>query len=145
MDNSSDLRNDESRARLRGLVARVSEADLATSLGGGWTVSAALAHLAFRDQYASTRLEEWIREGALPASGGYDALNDALVSQWLAIPPQEAARLAVAAAEALDQKVAALAPDKAEAIAAAGRPRLLDRSKHRQEHLDQIERAIAAG
>ena len=42
-------RNAEATNRLQALVARLEETDLARSLGGGWTVRFALAHLAFWD------------------------------------------------------------------------------------------------
>ena len=53
-------------------------------------------------------------------------------------------REVVAAAEAVDQRVAALSPELAQTIADGGRARMLDRSRHRQEHVDQIVATTSA-
>ena len=71
-----------------------------------------------------------------------DALNDAAVPMWNAVPPEVATREA-AAAEAVDRFVVALAPDVIAEVLAEGRPRWIARSEHRREHLEQIERALA--
>ena len=58
-DRTYIARNDAERARLRALVARLSDADLARPMPGGWTVAAVLAHLAFWDQRIMVLLERW--------------------------------------------------------------------------------------
>jgi hypothetical protein len=65
-------------------------------------------------------------------------INDALLPQWRLIDPRAAANEAVAAAEATDDALANLAPEiveRVQALDAFG----LDRAKHRNLHLDEIE------
>jgi len=71
-----------------------------------------------------------------------DAVNEAVRSLSVAIPPKARAALAQAAAEAIDHALEGIAPELEAAIEAAGRVRILRRSEHRREHLDQIERAL---
>src|SRR5215470_6911948 len=52
-ENSNELR------RLRALVERLSDADLARPTPGGWTVAASLAHVAFWDQRILFWLDRW--------------------------------------------------------------------------------------
>src|SRR3990172_8221055 len=47
--------NAEERTRLRVLVGRLNDHDFAVHVGGGWTIAATLAHLAFWDQLALVR------------------------------------------------------------------------------------------
>lgn len=135
--------NDAQRKRLETLVARLSDADLGRSLSHGWTVSAALAHLAFWDRYMMVVLERWEHEGVPPPStSNVDAINEAALHQWLALPPHVATSEMIAAAETIDRKIEAFALDLIAAITASGRDHYLDRSIHRREHLHQIEAAL---
>ena len=58
-ENAAELR------RLRALVDRLSDADLARPTPGGWTVAASLAHVAFWDQRVLFWLDRW-DQGAAP-------------------------------------------------------------------------------
>src|SRR5688500_1560621 len=110
--------NDAERERLRALVARLSDEDRARPLADGWTVGAALAHLAFWDRLALARWQAHLGDGTpLVALSDEvaDLINAAGLEQWLALPSREAARQAVAAAEALDGLVQGLGPEAAEA------------------------------
>jgi hypothetical protein len=71
-----------------------------------------------------------------------DAINDAALPQWLLVPPEDAGRECVSAAEEIDALVAALSPSVVRALVDAGRPRLADRSLHRDAHLAALERAF---
>ncbi len=136
--------NDESRARLRALVERLDRRQLATNVMEGWSVSALLAHLAFWDRFTLRRWQSRLAGNVVPDIGPLaDALNDAAIPMWIAVPPEVATREARAAADAVDSFVAALAPDVIDEAIAEGRPRWVARSEHRQEHLEQIERALA--
>jgi hypothetical protein len=146
---ADDLWRDRNRAqrdRLRALVARLSDDDLAQPLGGGWTVAAALAHLAFWDRFVLARWEEAVRTGAATprvfADGLADLINEASLSQWLALDPRSAAREAIEAAELGDQRIEKIDPTMIDAAFASGRAALVERSIHRQAHLDDIERAV---
>jgi hypothetical protein len=139
--------NDTERARLKALVARVSDADLGRALPAGWTVASVLLHLAFWDQRALVLLERWRQAGAaaVPAPANdtdVDWINDASKPMFLALPPRRAAELAVTIAEAVDQQVAALPDEFLASNAAAGSPLNLLRAEHRREHLAEIEAAL---
>jgi Mycothiol maleylpyruvate isomerase N-terminal domain len=138
-------RNNAERDRLKALVARCSDADLARPMPAGWTVSGVLGHLAFWDQRILELLARWERSGVAPnqqIEADVDWINDAGKPLLLAVPPRKAAELAVAIAEATDRKVETLPDDLVARNAAAGNPLNLSRADHRREHLDDIERAL---
>ena len=141
-DRSYVARNNAERARLKALVARASDADLAKPMPAGWTVAAVLGHLAFWDQRILVLLDGWERGVAprLENAADVDWINDAAKPLLLALPPRKAAETAVAIAEAVDKRVAALSDDFVAKNAAAGSPLNLLRAEHRKEHLDEIER-----
>jgi DinB family protein len=134
-------RNQSSRQRLRAVVERVGPGSLGTSLPGGWTVSALLAHLAWWDRIALERWDDLI-QSEVPPTYIADSINDEMLPRWRSVPAEEAVREALAAAEAVDARIAS-APD--DLVARVGRewPRMLDRSLHRNEHLDEIDRAVS--
>jgi Mycothiol maleylpyruvate isomerase N-terminal domain len=138
-------RNNAERDRLKALVARCSDADLARPMPAGWTVSGVLGHLAFWDQRILELLARWERSGVAPnqqIEADVDWINDAGKPLFLAVPPRKAAELAVAIAEATDRKVETLPEDLVARNAAAGSPLNLSRADHRREHLDDIERTL---
>jgi hypothetical protein len=141
MDASHTAQNDDARERLGALIARLSDDDLRHPLDAGWTVAASLAHLAFWDRRALYLLERWEREGPGPSPYDVHLLNDTLLAQWLLIPPRDAARDWLAAATAIDAKIAALPSDQVEAIRVAGVINI-SRAHHRRAHLEEIERAL---
>ena len=144
-DRSYVARNNAERARLKALVSRVSDTDLAKPMPAGWTVAGVLGHLAFWDQRIVTLIEAWEHSGAaLPSIHGEDVdwVNDAGKPFLLALPPRQAAELALRIAEAVDRKVEAASDALIETNAAAGNPLSLDRSVHRKEHLDEIEHTL---
>ena len=139
--------NNEQRARLRVLVDRLSDGDLARPLEAGWTVGAVLAHLAFWDQRTLILIERLEKEGPRTPPRSIDAndvdwINDSAKALCLALPPRTAARLAIATAEAVDRAVEGLSDAQVAANDAAGRPLNLFRAEHRREHLDEIEHAL---
>ena len=69
--------NAESYQRLKSLVHRLTDTDLALSTDYGWTIAALLAHLAFWDQRMFVILRRW-QEGGLDESPVDSmAVNDA--------------------------------------------------------------------
>ena len=149
VDRTFIAENDTECVRLRALVTRLNDADLARPMPAGWTIAAILAHLAFWDQRALLLLEQWERSGLLAAPRGLNDtdvpwINDAAKPMFLALAPRVAADLAVAIAEAVDRKAAALADDFVAKNTAAGTPVSLLRAEHRREHLDEIEAALKA-
>ena len=145
VDRSYIAENEAELHRLRTLVERLSDADLARPTPGGWTVASSLAHVAFWDQRILFWLDRWER-GAMPrgldeADG--DWINDAGKPLCLALPPRVAARLTVDFAEQVDRRLAALTEEQIASNAAAGEPLFLTRAHHRKTHLDEIERILA--
>jgi DinB family protein len=136
-------RNRASRERLASVIARLGERTVV--LPDGWTAAALLGHLAFWDRFAATRLEKYLRDRE-PMVFLNDALiefiNAAGLPQWTATPLSAAAAGATDSAAAADLLIAKLSADELAAISTVGSPRLLDRSGHRNEHLDQLERAL---
>ncbi|HEX2482565.1 MAG TPA: DinB family protein [Methylomirabilota bacterium] len=145
VDRSYIAENEAELHRLRTLVERLSDADLARPTPGGWTVASSLAHVAFWDQRILFWLDRW-EHGEKPrrldeADG--DWINDAGKPLCLALPPRVAARLAVDIAEQVDRRLAALTEERIASNAAAGEPLSLTRAHHRKMHLDEIERILA--
>ena len=138
-----DPDNERSRARLRALVARLGEADLARDVGDGWTVAMVLAHLAFWDGRAGQIAERWLANGTDDeAPIDVPSANDGMKPLLAAVPPLEAARLALEAAERVDALVARFTPALV-AAATTGSAIRGNRSEHRLEHIQQIEAALA--
>jgi len=128
--------------RLRSLVKRLSDKELAQPLEADWTVSAVLAHLAFWDQRALVLLDKWGREGIGPSPIDTDVVNEVTRPLCLAIPPRTAAELAVACAQQIDAAIERLSPELAADVENIGKTVRLNRANHRRDHLSQIEKAL---
>jgi hypothetical protein len=151
-DRSFVVENREEREHLQSLVAKLSDADMAKPIGSGWTVSAALAHLAFWDRLWVQKSQEWARTGTvrLPfvewhtgqgPTVDFDAVNDAMLPWWLAREFTEVRQDVVSAAGEMDQVAESLSDIVLEQILAT-RPRRVIRAVHRREHLAEIERGL---
>ena len=146
-DRSYVAENQTQLARLEALVGKLGDRELSRPLEAGWTVAGVLAHLAFWDYRIVTLLDAWGADGrGTPPPANDEAavnwINDAGKPLCLGLPPRVAARLAVDAAIAADERVAGLSEAQLAANAAAGRPISVLRAEHRREHLDEIERAL---
>ena len=145
VDRSHETETDAERERLRALVARLSDTELAHPMPGGWTVAAVLAHAAYWDARAIYWMDKWGPDGEPTAyeEEDSDAANDAAKPLCLALRPRDAAELALHLAEDADVKVRALSDAMLAKIAAKGAPPFnLSRAIHRKEHLDEIEAAL---
>ena len=146
-DRSYVAENRAQLERLRALTDKLSDQQLTGSLEAGWTVAGVLAHLAFWDQRIVILLDRWAGgRGTPPAAydgAAVDWINDAGKPLCLALAPRAAARLAVEAATAADQRAAAASDALLAANGAAGSPLSMRRAEHRREHLDEIERVRA--
>lgn len=145
MDRSHDAANDTERARVRSLVEKLTDEQLRHPMPAGWTVAAVLAHAAYWDARAVYALGKWER-GIEPVPGDYEPddpgwINDAAKPLCLALPPREAARLALRLADEADRKIAALSDELVEKIRTRG-PFNISRAEHRREHVDEIEHAL---
>ena len=146
VDRSHEAANDAERARLRALVERLKDKELARPMPGGWTVAAQLAHAGFWDARAIFALGKWARGIDPPPPGDYEPddvawINDSAKPLCLALPPRVAAQLALRLAEEADRGIAALSDELVEKIRDVG-PFNISRAEHRREHLDDIERAL---
>ena len=144
MDTSIVADNEAGLARLKTLVARLTPADLSVAMPAGWTVAAVLGHLAFWD----LRAAEIVRRSAAEGVGSWPMephlANEAMRPLLLALPPAEAARLAVSSAEKAAAAVAAASDELLAALGALGEGFWPRRCRHWHKHLDDVERALEA-
>jgi DinB superfamily len=142
MERAYATENTLERQRLRTLVARLSDDDLARSLPNGWTVAITLAHLAFWDQQRLALLRRWERDSVTPAATDADTINEGVRVLAAVLPARTAAQLALDAAEAVDQALEQLSAEMVTQIEVGGQASILRRAVHRRGHLDRIEQAL---
>jgi uncharacterized damage-inducible protein DinB len=154
-DRSFVERNAASRRRLASIVERLRDSDLTLSTEeGGWTVAQVLGHLAFWDRSWLARWRaalEGARDGSTPlpvaiSSEYLVAINPplaALVGAWGDRIGAAVGAEAQAAAEAIDRLVEEMADSVPDSLIRE-RPDFVHRWRHREPHLDQLERAMAA-
>ncbi len=132
--------NAKASERLRSFVNKATDNELKLVIyKEGWTIAAALAHLAFWDQRRLILIKKWKKDGITPSPIDESVINDSLLPFLLAIPPRKAAEMAVNTAVALDRELEGISPELIKAIEALGDEHALDRSIHRKIHLDEIE------
>lgn len=142
-----DERNRLSRERMATLTERMDADALRRPMGEHWTIAASLVHLSYWDGFVAQRWTHANANGlATPASFESlleDLVNDTLTPLLLRVPADEAIGPALEAALAVEQIIAGLSDERVEAVKREARLRLIDRSIHRIEHLDEIEVALA--
>jgi hypothetical protein len=129
-----------SRERIR-KFASLSDAELQHPVGEHWTVAITLAHLAFWDRRVSYVLDMTEKNGEVFIPNIDIFVNDLSLPLWAAIPPREAVRLAIEAAEAVDARLEGFPPDLLEDLFAVNQ-RWVERSRHRNEHLGEAAQAL---
>ena len=140
MEKNHIKENAKATERLAKLVKSLTDDDLKLVIyKEGWTVAAALAHIAFWDERRRLVLKIWKKKGVKPITHIGDIVNDILIPFLLAIPVRKAAQLAVTTARALDEEIAALSPRMVKAIEALNDEVALNRADHRDSHVDKIE------
>ncbi len=145
MDRDYVTRNESVQERLITLVGRLMPEDLERPIGDGWTVKAALAHLAFWDRYAVALIDRWSEVGFKEDEGfSSDFPNLAGLADWVAAPASYALAEVVAAARLADRRAAEAPQQLVDDILRGGMPRVLDRSVHRVEHSEQVERLVTS-
>ncbi len=141
-----DERNRLSRERMAGLTERMDADTLHRPLGEHWTIAAGLLHIASWDRFVFERWTHADANGlAMPvpfSAGAEDVVNGTLTPLLLLVPAEVAARQALESALAVEGLVAGLSTERVETAEREGRLRMLDRSIHRIEHLDEIEAAL---
>jgi hypothetical protein len=129
--------------RIREFVDRATDDDLRTTMPAGWTPAAVLGHLAFWDQHALVIID-MVDRGLTPPphdDEAVDWINDTSKRFLVAMDPRAAALLAVQIAEETDRRIAALSDARLQE--ATERWFTARRWEDRQEHLDEIEHALA--
>jgi hypothetical protein len=144
-DRSYIDRNTLERDRLRGLVERLDDDELRTPVNEHWTVAAVFGHIAFWDARILALADKLERGVAFSPSDAepedVDWINDASRPLIHAIPPHEAARLALSVAEETDARVATLPVERLWPRDPHS-PLYAVRASHRGEHLDEVEAAL---
>jgi hypothetical protein len=135
-------------SRMRRIVDRLSEDELSRSVNESWTVAGVLGHIAFWDGRALALAEKLSRGGTFSPDDDepedVDWINDASRPLILAIPPADAATVALRISDETDRRMASLPP----ALIARSwpsdpsSPLNLLRASHRAEHLDEIEASL---
>ena len=141
MDRSFIELNRASTKRIREMAARLSDEELRHPVGEHWTVAIVMAHLAWWDRRVMYVLDMTERDGKLFIPEIDIFVNDLSLPLWAAIPPREAARIAIETAEALDTRLEGFPPALLEQIHSYNERWVL-RALHRGQHLDDVETAL---
>lgn len=113
-----------------------------------WSVAGVLGHIAFWDGRALFLAGKLTRDEPFTPSDdepeNVDWINDSVRPLAHAIPPGQAAEIAVAIAERTDELMASLSPALLERLDDRTPLNPL-RAAHRTEHLEEIETSLGAG
>jgi len=141
MDRSFIQLNRASSSRIRTLASQLKDPQLLKPIGKNWTVAITLAHLAFWDARVLHVLDVTEQNGKLSIPEIDISVNDFALPLWAAIPPREAARIAVETAESVDGRLENFPAALLDEIYSYNK-RLVVRALHRGEHLDEVEAAL---
>ena len=141
LDRTFIERNRASTSRIRALAARLTDEELQHPVGEHWTVAIVFAHLAFWDRRVMYVLDKTERDGKLFTPEIDIFVNDLSLPLWAAIPPRQAARIAIETAEALDKRLENFPPALLEEIYTYNK-RWVERVMHRGDHLDEADAAL---
>ena len=141
LDTTYSDQNRASTERIRALVTRLSDEDMKTKVGEHWTVSIALAHLAWWDRRVMYVLDMTEKDGKLFVPEIDIFVNDLSLPLWAVIPPRDAARICIETSEALDKRLEEYSPQLLEEIYNHNK-RWVVRALHRNEHLDEVDAGL---
>jgi hypothetical protein len=141
LDRSFVELNRASTERIRALATGLNNTQLQHPVGEHWTVAIALIHIAFWERRVLDGLAKTEQAGALAFPEIDFVVNDLSLPFWAAVPPAEAARLAVESAAAVDQRLEDYPPALLEAVY-KGNEYWVVRSRHRNTHLDEVDAAL---
>jgi hypothetical protein len=141
LDRTYIERNRASTQRIKEMAARLSDAEMQTRVGEHWTVAIVFAHLAFWERRVMYVLDKTEQNGKLLIPQIDIFVNDLSLPLWAAIPPREAARIAIESAEAVDRRLESFPVALLEEIHAYN-PRWIFRDLHRGEHLNEADAAL---
>ena len=141
MDRSFIEQNRASSERIRNLAALLTDEEMQTRVGEHWTVGIVFAHLAWWDRRVMYVLDMTAKDGKLFILEIDIFVNDLSLPLWAAIPPREAARIAIETSETLDKRLEEYSPGMLEEIYNYNK-RWVIRALHRGEHLDEADAAL---
>lgn len=141
LDRSYIDQNRASTERIRALAARLTDEEMQTRVGEHWTVGIVFAHLAWWDRRVMYVLDMTQKDGKLFIPKIDIFVNDLSLPLWAAVPPREAARIAIETAETLDERLEEYSPQLLEEIYNYNK-RWVIRALHRGEHLDEADAAL---
>ena len=141
LDASYKEQNRLSRERIHALADRLSDEEMHTKVGEHWTVSIVFAHLAWWDRRVMYVLDRTETDGKLFIPEIDIFVNDLSLPLWAAVPPREAARIAIETCEMLDKRLEEYDSALLEEIFNYNK-RWVIRALHRNEHLDEAEAAL---
>lgn len=133
--------NRAARERIRALAERLSDEEMLTRVGEHWTVGVVFAHIAFWERRVMYVLDMTEKDNKLFIPNIDIFVNDLSLPLWLAIPPREAARIAIEEAETLDKRLEEYHPALLEEIYNFNK-RWVVRALHRNEHLNEADEAL---
>ena len=133
--------NHASTERIRALAGRLSDEEMQTKVGEHWTVTIALAHLAWWDRRVIYVLDMTERDGKLFVPEIDIFVNDLSLPLWAVIPARDAARICIETSETLDKRLEEYSPELLEEIYNYNK-RWVIRALHRNEHLDEVDVAL---
>ena len=143
MDRSFIEQNRASTERIRALAARLTDEEMQQKVGERWTVGIVFAHLAWWDRRVMYVLDMTEKDGKLFIPEIDIFVNDLSLPLWAAIPPREAARIAIETSETLDKRLEEYSPELLEEIYNYNK-RWVIRALHRVEHLDEADAGLKA-
>ena len=133
--------NRASKERIRDLAERLTDEEMQTKVGEHWTVGIVFAHLAWWDRRIMYVLDMTEKNGKLFIPEIDIFVNDLSLPLWAAVPPREAARIAIETSETLDKRLEEYDPTLLEEIFNYNK-RWVIRALHRNEHLDEANAAL---
>mgnify|MGYP003390258299 CR=1 FL=1 len=141
LDASYKELNRASRERIHTLANRLTDEELQTKVGEHWTVAIVFAHFAFWERRVMYVLDMTEKNGKLFIPEIDIFVNDLSLPLWAAVPPREAARIAIEECETLDQRLEEYDPALLEEIYNYNK-RWVVRALHRNEHLNEADAAL---
>ena len=141
LDPSYKEQNRASKERIRALAERLTDEEMQTRVGEHWTVGIVFAHLAWWDRRIMYVLDMTEKDGKLFIPEIDIFVNDLSLPLWAAVPPREAARIAIETSETLDKRLEEYSPALLEEIYNYNK-RWVVRALHRNEHLDEADAAL---
>jgi DinB family protein len=141
LDPTFKEQNRASKERIRALAERLSDEEMQTKVGEHWTVGIVFAHLAWWDRRIMYVLDMTEKDGKLFIPEIDIFVNDLSLPLWAAVPPREAARIAIETSETLDKRLEEYSPELLEEIYNYNK-RWVVRALHRNEHLDEADAAL---